>query len=76
MERYAQRCVLTGRHRQNHVWVVFLSEETLLDEILHLCDRGASLEIRNQKEGTPNQFLFVAPTIECPRKCNGFVADH
>jgi hypothetical protein len=49
--------VLTGIHGQNHVRVVFISEEAFLDEVLHLCDGGASLvEIWNQK-GLQNFFF-------------------
>jgi hypothetical protein len=64
----------TGIHGENHVWVMFVSEETFPDKVLHLCDGGTSLEMIHQK--VPWNVDFITLTIECPRKCRGFVADH
>lgn len=47
-----QESVLTRIYRQNHIRVVFISEETFPDEVLHLCDSSASLKIWSQK-GSP-----------------------
>ena len=45
MEQYVKKHVLTGIYRQNHVRIVVISKETSLNEVLHLCDGSASLEI-------------------------------
>lgn len=40
---------LTGIHRQNHVRVMLVSEETFPDEVLHLYNGCAALETGNEE---------------------------
>jgi len=42
--------VLTGVYRQNHVWVILVSEESFSNEVLHLCDGRTALDTGSQKE--------------------------
>jgi len=46
----ANEKILTGIHRQKHIRVVLVSEETFSDKVLHLCDGCAALKTGGQQE--------------------------
>ena len=66
--------MLTRIHRQHHIRMVLVSEEAFPDKVLHLCDGRTTLKLGVSTSGGIS--WFIVPTIECPRKCSGDMADH